>query len=186
MKVLAALITGAAPKYAARAARCFSTWGKGLPAGYDLKLCTGAALGVGDDYASLNAKTKAVAAHALAQGYDWLLKVDDDTEIRPSQLAAPDADYAGWATLDGVPEFPTAHCQGGCYWLSRRAFELVAAAPLDYNLTAEDRWVGVLLRDHGIRPLHLDDYVVNPACRWAAAWRPIVHTDKWTAMLQAG
>jgi hypothetical protein len=192
-KVLVALVTCSLPKYEKRAKYCLGSWGKSLPNGFDLKVCTGEALGVGDDYKSLCLKTRAIAAYASTHNYDWLLKVDDDTDIRPNQLTIPvDADYAGWAATDNAnPSCPWAHCQGGCYWLSRKAIDIVATAPLGDFLSpedrwsAEDRWVSRVLRDRDIVPKHLDDYVINPHQDWATLWRPSAsYMPQWTVMLQ--
>lgn len=184
-RVLVALQTCSLLKYEARTKLCLATWARVLPPGYDLKVCTGAALGVPDVYDALVYKSRASIAYAHDRGYDHLLSVDDDTILRPARLHPPAADYAGWATtvhIDDWCEF----CQGGAYWLSRRAMEVMLATPLPATQgSACDGWTGRILREHGILPVHLSDYVVHPAVEWISKWRPeAVYNPDWTALLQ--
>ena len=80
-------------------------------------------LSCGDNYASNPDKMKAICRYALANGYDFLLRVDDDELIFPDKLLLVDRplwlnhDYSGAAQGSFHP--------GGCLFLSRRAMELV-------------------------------------------------------------
>ena len=182
-RILVAMSTCARERYARRAARCVEEWGPVLPANADLRVFTGAALGTNDAYTSLVSKTKAIAQYAQARDYEWLLKVDDDTHLR--QITPPDSDYGGWVsteTCDGV----LPHCNGGAYWLSRRAMAAVAIGDGRNFSSAEDQWVGLILREQGILPTHLDDYVIHPtAAPMFIRWRPgMVYTKDYAACLQ--
>lgn len=103
-----------------------------------------------DDYNSLPLKVKLMFTWALANGYTKTLKLDDDTLLLPDRLLAdiPPQDYAGY--LNATP--PKHWCSGFCYWLSERAMRIVTAAAIPENEWAEDRWVGGVLHDHGIKP----------------------------------
>ena len=108
-----------------------------------------------DDYAGLSAKVKAVCRYALDNGFDYLVKADDDTILYIDRLLR-----SGFDTVDQMGYFgcthTAGHCScyatGMCYTLSRRAMEMVVRAPITH--WAEDLWVGRVLRDGGIRPRH--------------------------------
>lgn len=103
-----------------------------------------------DDYHSLPVKVKLMYQWALANGYNKILKTDDDTYIHPIKIlsAVPTQDYAGF--LNGTP--PKPWCSGFAYWLSEKAIRIVAMAAIPEGEWAEDRWVGGVLHDHGIKP----------------------------------
>jgi hypothetical protein len=166
LTVLLALETNANPNYAERRKICESTWGSRMPAGYFFESFDGPRLGVDDSYRGLCAKTKAICQHARDNDYQWLLVVDDDCFVRTDRLQVPEADYAGFC-LPRSPEAWT-YCAGSFYWLSRRAFSIVADAPLipERWTSAEDQWVGWTLGQHGIRPVRLPDVLLEPCpCR---------------------
>ena len=150
MKVLVALETCDEPKYAPRRKLIESTWAKRLPVGYEFISFTGKMLDVPDDYYHLSEKTKAICQFAKFYTFDWLLIVDDDVFIRTDKLRIPIADYAGHILEDREDRF----CSGGCYWLSRRAFSVVADAPFNPLIapSADDRWVGWVMRQNGFEP----------------------------------
>lgn len=112
--------------------------------------------GVPDTYPNLPHKTKMLCRHAKERQYNWLIKIDVDSFVRPKLLAAPAFDYAGrYRGASGG--FPAPFCSGGAYWLSARAIEMVAQAEINDN--AEDRWVGNTLLKFGIAARHLPGYI---------------------------
>ena len=102
-------------------------------------------LDCGDGYTSNPEKMKAICAWALAHGYDYILRCDDDTFIYPVRLLA-----TNWSEFDyvGAGTDPNTFHPGGCMFLSRRAMELIIAGhPTTY---ADDVWIGQLMRDNRI------------------------------------
>lgn len=106
----------------------------------------------------LNRKTEALARYAIAHGYDYVFKCDDDTYVYPDRLLASGFeahDYSG--SMDRHHDFELGHsyewAQGGAgYWLSRRAMRIVATGLT--SVRAEDFAVGRLLAANGIRAHH--------------------------------
>jgi GT2 family glycosyltransferase len=186
-KVLLAVIT--CKQYADRVAAQRETWiPKAIAAGYDVQIFDGERLGVPDDYYSLIQKTQALCKWALAQGYDRLLKVDDDCCIRVHQLGPNNFDYAGIVIASNdlgstVPPcapakpkgtYPHHYASGGAYWLSHRAMTIVAHAQPNGDW-AEDRFVGDTLARHGIFVQRLPDFT------WPVSGRMPRH---WTVLTQ--
>lgn len=119
--------------------------------GVFIKLFTGRDLGVSDDYKALPQKVKAICEYADVHEFDFLWKGDSDTFVWLDRLLTSGFerhDYCGWT--GGVVEPSKEYASGGAgYWLSRKAFEIVANAQLTDD-TCEDRWVGRVLYDAGI------------------------------------
>lgn len=168
-KTLIAICTCNRPKYRERIRAMQETWMSLVAPGTDIRFFDGERLGVPDDYFSLPQKTKALCKYALQHGYDYLLKVDDDTYIHSDRLALPDADYAGIFIKANDCGFPPRfkdspkgthkydYASGGAYWLSRKAMQIVVETEIDD--WAEDRWVGQTLGKHGIALKVLPDYL---------------------------
>jgi hypothetical protein len=119
-------------------------------------------LDVPDDYAHLPHKTIAICKYAQENGYDLLFKCDDDTGVYVDRILqeslAGQWDYAGY--LNG--RIATG---GTGYWLSKRAFNIIAehATP---NHWAEDVTVGKVLFNHGIQPVHLTGHRTGREDHW--------------------
>ena len=113
----------------------------------------GKLLGVADGYLDLPIKVQAICKWALERKYDFLFKADVDTFIWIDRLMASgfeQHDYSGWTSEWKMPA-ETNYCSGGAgYWLSKKAMKIVAEAALTKD-TAEDRWVGRVLFDAGIK-----------------------------------
>lgn len=128
-------------------------------------------LEVPDDYDHFRHKVQAIFRWAVEQGYDYVLKTDDDVVIFPDRLFSTfqARDYAGRVrgpsqenvapAIYGQSEAP--FCSGFGYWLSRRAAEIVASAP-DNGDWAEDRFAGQALNRAGIQPFHLRTHLLWP------------------------
>jgi len=124
-----------------------------------LEVFTGEDLDVPDDYIHLPEKTKGICEYACEHTVDYMFKVDTDTYVSVPQLLQEDFakhDYSGYV-LDSLPVAP--YCSGPHYWLSRKAFTILANEKwTKYRAagheTAEDVMVGTILAAHGIYPHH--------------------------------
>lgn len=132
-----------------------------------------------DGYTSRKDKMIGIFKWALANGYDYLWKVDDDVYLRPERLLtlAP-ADYQGVAVafLKG----PVRACMGCLYGLSRRSMELLLAPPTPTALTwfadnslHEDIWVGLRLREVGVLPTHMGATDQRPSMLCVTHWKGV-------------
>jgi GT2 family glycosyltransferase len=111
-----------------------------------------------DDYEHLPYKTFELCKYALANRYDNLIKVDDDTFLMPMP------DYL--AELTSVPCMASMRIdpphndrikypQGGCYSLDKRAMLAVVKQPLLFRQTGlEDALVGKALFSMGVPQIH--------------------------------
>jgi hypothetical protein len=109
-------------------------------------------LDVPDDYGHLPQKTIAICQWALDHGFQYLLKLDDDTlcyvERAVRECIQYRFDYAGYCHHFS--------CTGGPgYWLSARAMRLVADSGSPQHW-AEDMNVGVVMDANRVRPTHLE------------------------------
>lgn len=107
-------------------------------------------LDVPDDYTRLPHKVKAIFHWALAKGYDYVFKCDDDTFVYLDRLMASGFeghDYVGYC----YPSHGNYISGGTGYWLSRKAMQIIVNAPQP-ETWAEDRWVGETLGKSGISP----------------------------------
>jgi hypothetical protein len=120
----------------------------------------------GDNYTQNPEKMKAICRYALAHGYDYLLRTDDDTFVYPDRLLVKDRalwegkDYVGSSNKDFHP--------GGCLILSKAAMQII----VDARITgyADDVWIGKVMEEHGIEMTQLptmhnkwgDGYLVVP------------------------
>jgi hypothetical protein len=118
-------------------------------------------LDVPDDYESLPLKVQAAFKWAVDHGYTNSLKIDDDTYVVPSRLLTSGFEAHDW--IGRINHQPDGHyCSGGSgYWLSKRAMEIVANAKLDDDW-AEDRSIGRILRNAGIKPQNDKRYTLYP------------------------
>lgn len=106
-------------------------------------------LEVDDEYGSLPKKVQAVHRWACDNGYDWVLKLDDDVLLFPTRVIRPKGGYAGWIQ---EPQGGFVYCAGMAYWLARREMEIMADAPIAETVTGEDLWTGIILQAHGVKP----------------------------------
>lgn len=119
-------------------------------------------LQVPDDYAHLPQKTMAICKWAAANGFDYLLKCDDDSYIYVDRLMtevmSQPFDFAGH--INGGT------CSGGCgYWLSRRAINEVNRNNINTHW-AEDVTVGMIMKTARIEPINLTTHVPGYSDHW--------------------
>jgi len=101
-------------------------------------------LSVPDDYLHTSLKTKASLQWAIQQDFDYVFRCPTDTYIDLGKLVASgfeQHDYSGMQC--------GGYAAGGTgFWLSKKVARLVVDAPVtDWP---EDRWVGEVLRKHGV------------------------------------
>ena len=169
MRILIAILT--CEKYHWRRVLLEKTWVRAVPAGVDVKFFTGQDVGVPDEYRQLPNKVRAVFAKAVAEGYDRILKVDDDILVLPERLLATMTkhDYVGRirpASREfGGPELYSdqekPYASGFAYWVSRHAADVVARTP-DNGDWAEDRFAGQALWQAGIQPTLDNRFLIWP------------------------
>jgi hypothetical protein len=151
------------------------TWAKDVPPEVDLRFFYGGIPGeiprfdevwldVEDDYAHLPHKVVAICGWALGQGYDFMLKADDDTYIWPKR-ALEEVRYKQWQYAGYMAHMGSYISGGPGYWLSRKAMEIISTVtPWTW---AEDMIVGETLAKH-----HVKGYELNKThlCGLAAHW----------------
>jgi hypothetical protein len=96
---------------------------------------------------------------ALAQDYDYVLKIDDDVIVVPHKLLASNfQSYAFVGHRNDIRPYPVPF--GFCYWMSKRSMELLAAAdlPRDNN---DEVWVTSTLSKDGITLHHDPRYMIH-------------------------
>jgi galactosyltransferase len=117
-----------------------------------------------DSYKGLPNKVQEIVRWAYTNGYDYVLKCDDDVVMNPESVLSSDFtayDFTGpqnpWVKA-GEIRTPW----GFCYWLSRKAMKLVVEAPLpgqqgsvhSYKHNNDEAWISTVLYVNGI---HLHD-----------------------------
>lgn len=116
-----------------------------------------------DSYEGLPSKVQAIARWALEHDYDYMVKLDDDVVIRPSQFLSTgfqNYDFSGHR--NDVREFPVPF--GFSYWLSKSSMQLVekATLPRDNN---DEAWVTATLSKAFITLHHEPRYVMHTGQR---------------------
>jgi len=144
-------------------------------------------LDVDDGYLGLPAKMKAIYQWVLDNGYEYVCKVDDDTYVEVPRLVQAgwqQHDYTGRENRGGNPSWAS----GAAYWLSKRAMQIVAAAPLTSD-TAEDRWCSHALHKQGIN-VHNDlrySLIIYHQPEWnTAVTACICHPNVTMPMIEEG
>ena len=142
----------------------YQTWLKSYQGDVDLRFFVGyppltgepaalpnmTTLCVPDTYGTLAIKVKEIFLWALERDYDFVLKIDDDTFCWIDRLLESFDDktnYKGFVaeSADGP------YCCGAAYYVSRKAMLAAAQAPWSSEEWAEDRHVGKVLREAGIK-----------------------------------
>lgn len=158
MKVLIAILSCHALRDYEQSLR--DTWIQDIPAGVDYRFVLGnpaatpeadeVFLDVGDTLQDLTHKVVKMFDWVLGQGYDYCIKVDLDTLVRP--LGLLQSDFTHWDWVGGQNNF---FASGGAgYTLSRRAMKAVVDRPIEAG-PAEDVNTAQALLSQGIQ-LHHD------------------------------
>lgn len=111
-----------------------------------------------DSYEGLPSKVRAISQWALAQGYEYMVKLDDDVVISPARFLSTGFHYHDFTGhRNDVRQFPVPF--GFAYWLSRRSMQLlsVTTLPKDNN---DEAWVAAALSQEGIVLNHEPRYVM--------------------------
>lgn len=120
-------------------------------------------LPVDDSYRGLPSKSSAICRWAYSQGYDYVVKCDDDVYLQPGRLLS--SNFENMGDYIGRKRGPSGHkpgpyASGFCYVLSNKTMKIVAGMKLD-NDPAEDRCVGNALLEAGIECTPDYRYVVT-------------------------
>ena len=106
---------------------------------------------------NLSYRVRELARWALADGYDYVFKCDDDTYVWVDRLLASGFerwDYCGFSHDWHTPRFASG---GAGYWMSRRAMGVLAAQE-DAFEPHDDVWVGAVMERDGIVLAHDSRY----------------------------
>jgi hypothetical protein len=111
-----------------------------------------------DSYQGLPEKVREIARWALLNGYDYMLKCDDDTIVRPELLLVcgyQNYPYSGKINrhLDGF-NVPV----GFNWWISKECMQIVSQAELPPGDNDDEKWVAWNLHLHGIHLQHDNRY----------------------------
>ncbi len=111
-----------------------------------------------DSYEGLPSKVRAIVRWALAQGYDYMLKCDDDVILKPDRLLQSGFyrhDFTGHK--NDSRKYPVPF--GFCYWLSKKAMSIVENLELPSN-NNDEVWITEALGAAGIALNHDPRYVM--------------------------
>jgi hypothetical protein len=120
-------------------------------------------LDVPSDYEHLSHRTIAICKYAKENGFDWLVKADDDTAIWVDRLMHEIVgfmgDYGGYANGRVASGGPS-------YILSKRAFTLIADKANAGTAWAEDVMTSKTLFAHNIQLDHLEGHKSGKSQHW--------------------
>jgi len=142
-----------------------------------------------DHYEHLPEKIRAITRWADARGYEYMLKIDDDVVVRPSELLASGYDQRPYTGRSNRPESPYAIPMGFCYWLDRQCMKIISSAELPGDGSNDDeKWCAYNLSTHGIFLyddrryfLHQQRFLVQQTTPrpLRAPKRPVPDTSMW-------
>lgn len=152
-----------------------STWLKYVPEGADVRFFVGRGeptawpdeivLDCDDSYQGLPEKVQGIVRWALANGYDHVLKLDDDVVIDPVEMLKSNfkQPFVGTGGHRPNPQRPYYVPSGFAYWMDKTSMEYVANAPLPSD-NYDEGWVAGVLHAQGIS-LTLDPRYYVTVCR---------------------
>jgi hypothetical protein len=111
-------------------------------------------LPVGDNYLFNSHKMRAICQYALDNGYDYLLRVDDDTLVYPERLFSTD-----WP----------------CVFLSSAAMQAIAKSPI--TSYCDDLWVGSVMDQNGFERTIIDNIRHDFGDRYLAKYDEAIRYD---------
>lgn len=112
-----------------------------------------------DAYKDLPSKVQNIARWALANQYDYMLKIDDDVVLRPEKfLNSGFEQHAFSGGINRPGHRPVTF--GFCYILNKQAMGIVArnTLPMDFD---DEKWVAFSLYTHGIPLTNVDGYSLH-------------------------
>lgn len=146
-----------------------ATWATVVPSSADVRFFFGrgaskvtlkedVVLDCDDSYQKLPEKVQTIVRWALSNGYDYMLKCDDDVILNPEALLASGFDHADFTGHECAPKNQTPW--GFNYWLSQKAMKIVAGAvlPSDNN---DEAWVSRNMNANGILLNHDERYFMH-------------------------
>lgn len=109
-----------------------------------------------DSYSGLPAKVKAIICWAFDNGYDYVLKCDDDVVLSPDILKSGfnRHKYSGRGNRPGKFIVP----YGFNYWMSRECMQKLYNEPLPISGNDDEKWVAERLHSYGIDLVHSEGY----------------------------
>lgn len=105
-----------------------------------------------DSYAGLPEKVREIARYAYSNGYEHVMKLDDDVVTKPHALLDSGYDqypYSGRANRRPTTSDPFWVPMGFAYWMDRKCMEAVSKADLPVS-NDDERWVAENLYKAGI------------------------------------
>lgn len=115
-------------------------------------------LHVPDDYLHTSYKTQAAAAWAVDRGFDYIFGCFSDTYINLKRLMESDFEKYPYSGMQCG-----GYAAGGPgYWIDRASAQKLVSETV-ISEWAEDRWVGDVMRKHGIECHYDPRYVETPA-----------------------
>jgi hypothetical protein len=109
------------------------------------------ALDCDDSYMGLPEKIRAMARWAVEHEYDFALKSDDDTVLRPAAILASGYEKHEYSGKANRPPQPYTVPFGFNYWLSKKCLKIISEAELPvFGDNDDEKWVASKLWDYGI------------------------------------
>jgi hypothetical protein len=109
-----------------------------------------------DSYQGLPEKVRSIVRWALDNGYDYMLKCDDDVLLKPQDILRSDFDQFDFTGHECAPNNQVPY--GFCYWLSRKAMKIMENEPLPSGSNNDEAWVAHTMNRNGILLHHEGKY----------------------------
>ena len=116
-----------------------------------------------DDYKSIPEKVRAITRWALANGYEFMLKTDDDVVLRPKDFMSSGYELHPYSGRVNRPPQPYTVPYGFGYVLNVACMTIVSQSPLPLQHAEpfdDERWVAEILWNQGIPLMDVRKYVL--------------------------